>query len=160
MKRYKDLKYHLFQKRDNLTSEHINQAKKSVAEVTKSWKELKLNVTPKTHWVFTHGIETLEREFRTLGYYAEQFAETLHQYFEDTTSCYNDSTTDPLTGLQTRKNRRVRELEAFNCLRHDIPQPKKTRAKRKLTGAPKQESSESDSSDGEPTNKRNCPDTS
>lgn len=163
LKRYKDLMFHMFKKRDNLTVEHIQQARNALNRFIESWKEVKLNVTPKVHWVITHGMERLELEHRTLGFYAEQFAETLHQKFEKTTSSYNDSVIDPNTLLPTRRNRRIRELEAFNCLRHGIPKPKKTRAKRKLTGTLKQESSSEsdgendDGSSDEPTDKRSRP---
>ena len=97
--------------------------------------DMNMNYTHKMHLFHRHSLETVEVERRTMAFFGEHYAEHVHQVFEKYSKNYNNGmyneTRDSNNNVtKKRTERRKSEMEAYNCLRFGIPEPKKKRAKR------------------------------
>ena len=96
---------------------------------------MNMPVTHKMHLFHRHTVPTIEYERRTMSFFGEHYAEHVHKIYDNysknyNNSLYNEVRNDNGNVVKKRNERRKLEMEAYNCVRFGVPEPKKKRASR------------------------------
>ena len=135
LQKYKAAKDCMFKKRDNLQDEDMTEIRSRHAEVMEEFKHMNMPVTHKMHLFHRHTLPTIDYERRTMAFFGEHYAEHVHKVYENysknyNNSLYNEVRDDDGNVTKKRNERRKLEMEAYNCVRFGVPEPKKKRASR------------------------------
>ena len=108
-----------YKKKVNLTDSEILEARRAIKQLKKVWKAAKLSVTVKSHVLFEHGGDWIEKYRCTLTVASEQDGESTHRLYDLMMQFYHSRLSRSLC------------FSRYNAERFLPLPPKKTRAKRK-----------------------------
>ena len=135
LQKYKTAKECMFKKRDNLGDEDMIEIRSKHSELMEEFAHMNMPVTHKMHLFHRHTIPTIDYERRTMSFFGEHYAEHVHKIYDNysknyNNSLYNEVRNDNGNVVKKRNERRKLEMEAYNCVRFGVPEPKKKRASR------------------------------
>ena len=114
---------------------HNKKQNQRIRKLIEEFKHMNMPVTHKMHLFHRHTLPTIDYERRTLSFFGEHYAEHVHAVYDKYSKNYNNSLYNEIRDAEgnvakERKERRKLEMEAFNCVRFGVPEPKKKRARR------------------------------